>query len=245
MAKPGLAILFFVSFTVIASLVILSMFIGTISLSMGESIQQLNKEILMKKQRKRARQVAKKMERMKSSTRIKTAEQVRLEEATTGVASATGDLKKKSEVGVTHFAALRAAMFPYVANHHSSNQVAVDFLLGPLTNHHHSVIPPSLLHTTVTPSYHHHSFMNHHHSFMNHKSAIARIAIVNPVHPTRGPCSTAGTREHAGTRRYTPVHAGARVHLRVPVNRVPACQYRIGISTCCRCNPIGVVTSDT
>ena len=112
MAKPGLAILFFVSFTVIASLVILSMFIGTISLSMGESIQQLNKEILMKKQRKRARQVAKKMERMKSSTRIKTAEQVRLEEATTGVASATGDLKKKSEVGVTPFAALRAAMFP-------------------------------------------------------------------------------------------------------------------------------------
>ena len=95
MAKPGLAILFFVSFTVIASLVILSMFIGTISLSMGESIQQLNKEILIKKQRKRARQVAKKMERMKSSTRLKTAEQVRLE-ATTGVASATGDLKKKS-----------------------------------------------------------------------------------------------------------------------------------------------------
>ena len=112
MAKPGLSILFFVSFTVIASLVILSMFIGTISLSMGESIQQLNKEILMKKQRTRARQVAKKMERMKSSTRIKTAEQVRLEEATTGVASAAGDLKKKSEVGVTHFAALRAAMFP-------------------------------------------------------------------------------------------------------------------------------------
>jgi hypothetical protein len=33
---------------------------------------------------------------------------------------------------------------------------------------------------------------------------------------------TAGTREHAGARRYTPAHAGTRVCLRVPVDRVPA-----------------------
>ena len=116
-----------------------------------------------------------------------------------------------------------ARCYVSVANHHSPNQVAVDFLLDPLTNHHHSVIPPSLLHEP--PSLLHESQVGHR-SYSHCK----------PCAPHEGPLLHS---RNTGTRQCT------RVHLRVPVNRAPAFQFRIGISTCCRCNPIGVVTSDT
>jgi voltage-gated sodium channel len=63
-AEPSFTMMYFVSFTLVATLVILSMFIGTISLSMGETIQQLNQETKLKKQLKRKAKIAAKMAKM-------------------------------------------------------------------------------------------------------------------------------------------------------------------------------------
>jgi voltage-gated sodium channel len=65
-ARPKLSMLYFVSFVLIAGIVMLSMFIGTISLAMGESIQQLNLDIQSKKAEKRKNQIARKLARVAS-----------------------------------------------------------------------------------------------------------------------------------------------------------------------------------
>jgi hypothetical protein len=59
-ASSGFATIYFMSFVLIAGVVMLSMFVSTISLAMGESIQELNEQVRMKKaEKRRAKQLQK------------------------------------------------------------------------------------------------------------------------------------------------------------------------------------------
>jgi hypothetical protein len=64
-ASPVLSVLFFVSYTLVGSLAMLPMFIGTISLSMSECITELNKAMAERKLKQNAIIIAKKIRKLK------------------------------------------------------------------------------------------------------------------------------------------------------------------------------------
>jgi hypothetical protein len=66
-AQPVFSVFFFVSYTLVGSLAMLPMFIGTISLSMSASISSLNRDMAELKQQRTRAAIAKKIEKMKNT----------------------------------------------------------------------------------------------------------------------------------------------------------------------------------